>query len=107
MATGSGLRAGADDLVAVDGPARVDSIFIAPMLAVRDVVATLRAVAVEAPLRGATSMGREGSGPLSARDLDCPLSIGGECGGGLSGSGTVIVIKVSTRRDLITFSKVR
>ena len=87
------------------GVVGVESIFPAPMLADRDILAPLRVAWAEA-LEGVADAVGDGDGPLSARDLDFPLTDGGDGERG-GGSGTAIVINVSTRRDLTTFSKVR
>lgn len=100
-ATGGDFAIGADKRELVEA----ESTFPVPMLADRDALASLRVTCAEALGGGADAAG-EGDGPLSARDLRFPLTDGGdgEAGGG---SGTDIVINVSTRRDLTTFSSVR
>lgn len=82
----------------------VEGIFPVPILADRNVLTPMRVTWTE-ELEGVTDTVGDGDGPLSARDLGFPLTDGsdGERGGG---SGTAIVINVSTRRDLTTFSKV-
>lgn len=79
--------------------------FALPMPGDREDFASLRVTCAEA-LKGVTDGMGDGEGPLSARDLDFPLTDGGDGEGG-GGPGTDIVIKVSTRRDLTTLSKVR
>jgi hypothetical protein len=83
----------------------VESVFTTPMLADLDVLAPLRVACAET-LEGVADVVGNGEGPLSARDLDFPLTDGGDGDRG-GGSGTTIVINVSTRRDLTTLSKVR
>lgn len=83
----------------------LESVFAVPILADRDVLVPLRVACAEA-LEGVADVVGGGEGPLSARDLDFPLTDGGDGERG-GGSGTAIVINVSTRRDLTTFSKVR
>lgn len=83
----------------------VESVFATPMLADLDVLAPLRVACAET-LEGVAEVVGDGEGPLSARDLDFPLTDGGDDERG-GGSGTTIVINVSTRRDLTTLSKVR
>lgn len=85
--------------------AGVESVFAAPMLADRDILVPLRIACAEA-LEDVADVVGDGEGPLSARDLDFPLTDSGNGDGG-GGSGTAMVINVSTRRDLTTFSKVR
>lgn len=74
----------------------IECIFDVPVLTDRVVPARLQA------FEGAM----EDDGPLSARDLDFPLTDGDD-GERRGGPGTAIVINVSTRRDLTTLSKVR
>lgn len=81
--------------------------FTVPMkvLADLDVLDPLRVACAET-LEGRADVVGDGEGPLSARDLDFPLTDGGDGERG-DVSGTAIVINVSTRRDLTTLSKVR
>jgi len=104
-AIGCGFPFNVDKRVAACEVVGVESVFAVPILADRDALAPWRVACAET-LGDVADVAGIGEGPLSARDLDFPLTDGGE--GEIGGdSGTAIVINVSTRRDLTTLSNVR
>lgn len=101
------LRVGAVGRVVAAALTRVESVLNVPILAERDVRITLGRGGTWVFPDDEVQEAEPGSGPLSVRSLGFGLPLVGTDEGCVVVSGTVSVMNVSTRRDLITLSRVR